>query len=111
MVDLPVACSLSPGALNARRRNLLGKLVHRSIERHDLPNGYHLRFGPEAAIISAIVEMVDSERQCCRFLRFVITVDPDDRSLAGRAMTSRAFAELTETTEMTFSLCALWSPC
>lgn len=82
MADLPVACSLSPSALNARRQDLLTKLVRRSGERHDLPNGYHLCFAPEAGILLAIVEMIEAERQCCRFLRFTVTVEPDDGPIA-----------------------------
>jgi len=78
MENLPVSCTLSPSALDARRRDLLAKLVRRASERRELPNGYQLRFAPEAGIVSAVAEMVDSERQCCRFLRFSLIVEPDD---------------------------------
>ena len=38
MVDLPIACSLSPAALKARRENLLNVLWDRADERYELSN-------------------------------------------------------------------------
>jgi hypothetical protein len=76
MPDLPIACTLSPAALKARRENLLGALVQRATDRDDLSNGYRLRFAAEGDILSDIAHTVDAERQCCRFLRFIVTVEP-----------------------------------
>jgi len=77
MTDLPVACTLSPAALQARRENLLHGLVRRTKDRRELTNGYSLRFAAESGVLSEIARTVDSERQCCRFLRFAVTVEPD----------------------------------
>ena len=76
MADLPIVCTLSAAALKARRENLLGALVHRAEERRDLPDGYRLRFAGD--MLSAIARTVDTERQCCRFLRFTVAVEPAD---------------------------------
>lgn len=78
MADLPVACTLSPAALQARRANLLHVLLRRTMERRELPNGYSLRFAAESDVLSEIAHAVENERQCCRFLRFTVTVEPDD---------------------------------
>lgn len=78
MADLPVACTLSPAALKARKENLLNALLHRADERNELPDGYRLRFAAEGDMLSLIARTVDTERQCCRFLRFTVTVEPDD---------------------------------
>ena len=78
MADLPVACTLSPAALKARKENLLNALLHRAQERRELPDGYRLRFMAEGDVLLAITRAVDAERQCCRFLRFTVTVEPDD---------------------------------
>jgi hypothetical protein len=77
MADLPVACTLSPAALKARLENLLNGLLQRTTERSDLPNGYRLRFAPDNAVLVDIARTIDAERQCCRFLRFHLTVEPD----------------------------------
>jgi len=78
MADLPIACTLSPAALQARRENLLNALLTRAIELRELPDGYRLRFAAEEQILFEIVRAVDAERQCCRFLQFTITVEPDE---------------------------------
>ena|SRR5436190_14447124 len=77
MDDLPVACSLSPAALKARRENLLNVLRERANERHELPNGYRLQFSGQGDIVSAIARTIEAERQCRRFLRFTVTIEPD----------------------------------
>jgi hypothetical protein len=78
MATLPIACTLSPAALKARKANLLNVLLRRADERRELPDGYRLRFPSEGSILSEIAQTVDAERQCCRFLRFAVTVEPDD---------------------------------
>src|SRR5437867_3754976 len=42
--DLPVVCTLSPGALKARRANLLSGLLRRAGMVGELPDGYRLEF-------------------------------------------------------------------
>ena len=77
MTDLPVACTLSPAALRARREGLLSELVRRADEHEDLPEGHRLRFAGGEEVLLIIARAVEAERQCCRFLRFEITVEPD----------------------------------
>jgi hypothetical protein len=78
MSDLPIACSLTSDALRARREGLLSDLLRRAKHREDLPEGVRLRFTPGEEALAAIAQAVDAERRCCRFLRFRITVEPDD---------------------------------
>ena len=73
----PVVCTLTAAALKARREGLLSALVGRAESREELPDGYRLRFAPDASVLSAIAETIEAERQCCRFLRFSVTVEPD----------------------------------
>jgi hypothetical protein len=77
MTDLPVACTLSPEALRARRERLLSELVRRAEDHQELPEGYRLRFAVTDDLLSTIAKTVEAERQCCRFLRFQITIEPD----------------------------------
>jgi hypothetical protein len=69
MADLPIACTLTPDALRARRAALLSDLLRRAEAREDLPEGLRLRFTPTSDTLATIVSAVDAERQCCRFLR------------------------------------------
>ena len=78
MADLPIVCTLTPAALQARREGLLSDLLRRAEGHEELPQGYRLRFAATGETLSAIARTVDSERRCCRFLRFGITVEPDE---------------------------------
>ena len=77
MSDLPIACTLGPAALQARREDLLGGLVRRAQERVDIANGYRVRFASENGLLPTIASVIEVERQCCRFLHFQVTIDPD----------------------------------
>lgn len=77
MPDLPIACTLGPAALKARREDLLGGLVRRADERVELPSGYRVRFAATDDILPVIATVVEVERQCCRFLTFQVTIEPD----------------------------------
>lgn len=81
MADLPIACTLGPAALQARRDDLLGGLVRRAGERIELPNGYRVRFPSEPGLLTKIAEVIEIERQCCRFLRFDISSEPDEGAI------------------------------
>ena len=77
MTDLPVACTLTPDALEARRAGLLSDLLRRADGREDTPDGLRLRFVPTDDTLTTIARAVETERHCCRFLRFEITIEPD----------------------------------
>ena len=78
MTDVPIACTLSPDALETRRQGLLTDLLRRA-QGHELTaDGLRVVFAADADILATIVRVVDAERRCCRFLRFVIAVAPDD---------------------------------
>jgi hypothetical protein len=79
--DLPIVCSLTPEALQARRLDLLSELLDLAEDRERLSEGLRPRFPAAAATLSAIARAVEAERHCCRFLRFAITVEPDNGSI------------------------------
>ena len=78
MADLPIFCNLTPEALEARRQGLLSELLNQSTGREFLAEGLRMRFEASSETLSNIVRAVDAERHCCRFLRFTITVEPDE---------------------------------
>lgn len=77
MAELPIACSLTPEALRARREGLLMDLVRHADHSEDLDDGVRFTFAPSAETIALIARAVEAERHCCRFLRFGMTVEPD----------------------------------
>ena len=81
MPDLPIVCTLTPAALEARKEGLLAELLRRSTGHEFLPEGLRLRFAPSGETLTSIARAVEAERHCCRFLRFTLTVEPDEGPL------------------------------
>lgn len=59
VMDLPIVCELGPGTLRARREEFLVGLAARATKQEK-------------------TAAIDAERQCCRWLRFAMTMEPDD---------------------------------
>jgi hypothetical protein len=76
MADLPIACELTADEITARRATLLPGLLGQAEERAALPDGFRWRFAASHEFLAAAAETMNAERQCCRFLRFVLTVEP-----------------------------------
>ena len=98
MTNLPVVCTLTPAALHARREGVLASLIGRAESREALPDGVRLRFAPLGETLFALATVIEAERQCCRFLRFRLTVEPDAGpmvlELTGPAGTAEFFGAL-----------------
>ena len=51
--------------------------------RHELlEDGLRLLFEPSSETLSRITNAIEAERRCCRFLRFTLTVQPDEGQFA-----------------------------
>lgn len=74
--SIPLACTLDPAGLQARREGLLAQLLERGLSRQRLDSGYRFLFDPDDDLLPLIARVVDAERRCCTFLRFQITVEP-----------------------------------
>jgi hypothetical protein len=77
MSELPIACTLTPDALRQRREELLPGLIRRAETCELLAAGVRLHYAPSPDVLGDIVKMIEAERQCCRFLRFELSVAPD----------------------------------
>ncbi|HVE80053.1 MAG TPA: hypothetical protein VNA89_14400 [Gemmatimonadaceae bacterium] len=79
---LPVACTLTADELRGRRDGLIASLAPLAREIRDVGgdggDGIALRFDPSGDGLAAITGVIDAERRCCRFLRFRLTVEPDE---------------------------------
>ena len=74
---LPVGCTLTPGELASRRGNLLPGLLAGAVECIETPRGFRYRFDTTPGRLATIAEVVERERQCCRFIEFAIRMEPD----------------------------------
>ena len=74
--DLPIACELTPDALQERKADLLPGLVQRAEAIEQIVDGLKVRFTPSSDTLRELTAMIDAERQCCKFLRFELTIEP-----------------------------------
>ena len=58
-------------------KGLLPGLLEQAQERMSLSNGLRFSFAPSSEFLRAAVQTIDAERQCCKFLKFELTVEPD----------------------------------
>ena len=69
-------CTLSPGALSDRMSQV-EKLIVSSTETRELDDGYEFRFPGDPEWSARILELIHSERRCCRFLTFELSFEPE----------------------------------
>ncbi|MDB4899319.1 MAG: uncharacterized protein JWN53_1127 [Gemmatimonadetes bacterium] len=67
---LPIACSLTPAALETERDALLPGLVVHAVRRVPLPRGMRFVFAATAERLRQIAGVMRRERECCDFLDF-----------------------------------------
>jgi hypothetical protein len=72
--------------------------MQRADATETLPNGMRLRFIASSDVLQAIASTIDAERQCCRFLQFHLTIEPNAGpmwlTLTGPAGTSEFLSAL-----------------
>lgn len=76
MNELPIVCTLDPDQLEQRRRGLLADLLRAAQEIHPLDEGYRVRISADAAALDLVLQVIRSERACCRFLEFDLRFEP-----------------------------------
>ncbi len=77
-VSLPIACTLTPAELAAMRDRLLPGLLARASAKESIPGGYRWRFEPTPELVKDAGAVINAEHRCCRFLRFLLVVEPGD---------------------------------
>jgi hypothetical protein len=97
MCKLPIACALTPAEITTRRATLLPGLLAQAAERTPVPNGFRWCFAASGEFLAAAAETMNTERQCCRFLRFVLAIEPDDGPIWLEITGPEGTAEFLET--------------
>ena len=77
-VSLPIACTLTPGELATMRNGLLPGLLAGASAKEPIPEGFRCRFDPQVNLVKEVAAVIDVEHRCCRFLRFLLLVEPGD---------------------------------
>lgn len=96
--EIPIACSLTDGELQERRKSILDKLAASFIDSEELSDGFRYRFLIDDSILQNLVTVVNLERKCCPFLDFKLNLeagkDVASLDLTGRQGAKEAINEL-----------------
>jgi hypothetical protein len=60
---------------------LFSALSRRAEEVQELPDGYAIRFAPDAEMWMRLAEFITLEKQCCPFLAFALGAEEENGSM------------------------------
>ena len=76
-----LACKLSGPELQKRKATVITLLKSKVQEKHELENGYAYSFIGTDDLLTELVEFVKTERQCCGFLDFNLSIKGDGSTI------------------------------
>jgi hypothetical protein len=81
---LPVICQLPDADRRVREATLLAQLRSGVVSTEELENGYSLRLPGEKNWLALVADLMIAERECCPFLTFHLTAEPQQGALTLR---------------------------
>jgi hypothetical protein len=75
--DMPIACCLTSAELREREATLLARFRSGVIETEELSDGYAFRVPGDRQWVAITAEIIAAERECCPFLTFELTAQPN----------------------------------
>lgn len=81
-----VTCKLSSADIRERKETVLASLKRQVLEKQETDHGYAFKFPGTDAMVDELVEFIKTERECCDFFVFNLSVSGDK---------SEAWLELT----------------
>lgn len=76
-----MACKLSSPELLKRKETVLASLKKQVLEKKELPNGFAFRFDGKDKVLDELTEFIKTERTCCDFFTFNLSVSGDQREI------------------------------
>jgi hypothetical protein len=71
----PVSCKLTTPELQKRKATVIADLKALVLERKELENGFSYKFEGTDEILDKLNDFIKTERMCCDFFTFQITVE------------------------------------
>ena len=81
VADSVLACTLTSSELQRRKETVLASLKKAVLERKELQDGFTFRFDGKDDMLDQLTEFVKSERSCCSFFKFRLTIDGNSESI------------------------------
>ena len=75
--DNPATCSLSSMEFREREATLLARFKSCVTATEDVSEGYAFRLTGDLQSLSVAAEWIAAERECCRFITFALTAEPN----------------------------------
>lgn len=72
-----LSCKLTSKELQQRKETIIAVLKKQILEKKELQNGFAFKFTGSDKMIDELTEFVKTERQCCDFFTFTISVSGD----------------------------------
>lgn len=72
--DGALSCKLTSKEMKQRKATVLASLKKQMLEKKELPEGYSYKFNGSDAMIDELTEFIKSERQCCDFFTFNLSI-------------------------------------
>lgn len=76
-----ISCTLTSEQMRQRRTEVLRPLKRLTTGQMALENGYLFAFKPHDESLNALLHFIQLERACCTFLRFRLTVEPENGAI------------------------------
>lgn len=73
----PMACKLTSPELQERKETVITRLRQQILARKELQNGYAFKFEGTDSVLDELAEFIKTERECCSFFTFVLSVKGD----------------------------------
>jgi hypothetical protein len=81
-----LSCKLTTPEMQKRKETVLASLKKQILETRELADGYAFRFEGSDQVIDELTEFIKSERQCCDFFVFNLSI-AGDKSVAWLELT------------------------
>lgn len=72
-----LACTLTTPALALRKATVLASLKKEVVESKEIESGYSYQFKGDDRIIDQLCEFIKTERHCCDFFTFTLTIQKE----------------------------------
>ena len=76
-----MTCKLTSPELQKRKATVLADLRRQVLEKKELANGYAFKFKGTDAVIDQLHEFIKTERQCCGFFTFNLSIAGDQGAI------------------------------
>jgi hypothetical protein len=72
-----IACKLTTLEIQKRRSTVIDSLKNHILETKELEDGYAFKFEGTDKVVDELVEFIKTERECCDFFNFNLSVSGD----------------------------------